>query len=194
MKFFKFIGESRAASFRGESYCQNYPGKVLTKQFSDNLDLFRHEGINKQRNFHEGGGVVLTHGPSDHYRTHLIGRHLMVSVTIPFGVWFTDQRTPPQKPISTYSSSKWNGIPVDVGPTLRGEHFLHLHQYLRLDALPYICFTSTLTLRPVTGLLQAESYRGIFPGEFIVESSAENFRGESDPEMCPHFFLVSSFS
>ena len=57
---------------------------------------------------------MLTHGPSDHYRTHLIGRHPLVSDTVPFGVWFPVQRSPPQKPISTYSCF-WHDVPVDVG-------------------------------------------------------------------------------
>ena len=44
---------------------------------------------------------MLTHGPRDHYPTHLSGRHLLVSDTVPFGVRSTVQRSPPQKPIST---------------------------------------------------------------------------------------------
>ena len=45
------------------------------------------ENFNRKKcHFREGGGVVLTHGPSDHYRTHLSGRHPLVSDTVPFGV------------------------------------------------------------------------------------------------------------
>ena len=121
----KLIVESRAAGFSGERYRENYLGKFLVET----------NGISMKE-----GGSCSRMRPSDHYRTHLIGRHLMVSVTIPFGVWFTDQRTPPQKPISTYPSSNWNGVPVDVGQTSRGERWQnHFPDKFYSGGFEYFC-------------------------------------------------------
>ena len=123
--FLEILGhcnDERGRSDLPDKACISVGIFVLTEQSSDILkfltnsswEVSRHGGVNKQRYFHEGGGVVLTHGPSDHYRTHLIGRHPLVSDTVPFGVWFPVQRSPPQKPISTYSCF-WHDVPVDVG-------------------------------------------------------------------------------
>ena len=65
------------------------------------ISYHRRVNIGRKLYFHEGGGVMLTRGPRDHYPTHLSGRHLLVSDTVPFGVRSPVQRSPPQKPIST---------------------------------------------------------------------------------------------
>ena len=80
----KFIVESRAASFQGESWRQIILGKFL----------FETNGISVK----EGGSCL--HGPSDHYRTHLIGRHLVVSDTVPFGVRSSDLTRRPPYPLA----------------------------------------------------------------------------------------------
>ena len=85
---------------------------------------------------------MLTRGPSDHYRTHLSGRHPSVSDTVPFGVRFLVQRSPPQKPISTYSfhSIFRKGIPVDVGQTSRGERWQnHFPEKLYFGGHEHFC-------------------------------------------------------
>ena len=86
----------------------------------------------------EGGSCV--HGPSDHYRTHLIGRHLgvepIVSDTVPFGVRPPVLRTlPPQKPVSGYTCL-CNSIPPDAGQTSRDEHLPHYHHLLQVENYP----------------------------------------------------------